>query len=405
MTKIKKIVLAYSGGLDTSVILKWLEETYHCEVVTFTADIGQGEELEPARTKAKKMGVKEIFIDDLKEEFVRDFVFPMFRANALYEGEYLLGTSIARPLIARRQIEIANKVGADAVAHGATGKGNDQVRFEMGYYALKPDVKVIAPWREWDLTSREKLMAYAAQHGIPVEMKRGKRSPYSMDANLLHISYEGGILEDPWAEPEESMWRWTVSPEKAPNKPTYIELTFKKGDIVAINDKAMPPAAVLATLNKIGGENGIGRADIVENRYVGMKSRGAYETPGGTIMLKAHRAIESITLDREVAHVKDDLMPRYAALIYNGYWWTPERKLLQTMIDVSQETVNGVVRLKLYKGNVIVVGRKSDSNSLFDTTIATFEDDKGVYNQKDAEGFIKLNALRMRIAAKRRRRK
>jgi argininosuccinate synthase len=405
MTKIKKIVLAYSGGLDTSVILKWLEETYDCEVVTFTADIGQGEELEPARAKAKKMGVKEIFIDDLKEEFVRDFVFPMFRANALYEGEYLLGTSIARPLIAKRQIEIANKVGADAVAHGATGKGNDQVRFEMGYYALKPDVKVIAPWREWDLTSREKLMAYAEQHSIPVEMKRGKKSPYSMDANLLHISYEGGILEDPWDELEESMWRWTVSPEKAPNKPTSIELTYKKGDIVAINGKAMSPATVLATLNKFGGENGVGRADIVENRYVGMKSRGAYETPGGTIMLKAHRAIESITLDREVAHLKDDLMPRYAALIYNGYWWSPERKVLQTMIDVSQETVNGVVRLKLYKGNVIVIGRKSESDSLFDTTIATFEEDKGVYNQKDAEGFIKLNALRLRIAAKRRRRK
>ena len=405
MTKIKKIVLAYSGGLDTSVILKWLEETYDCEVVTFTADIGQGEELEPARAKAKKMGVKEIFIDDLKEEFVRDFVFPMFRANALYEGEYLLGTSIARPLIAKRQIEIANKVGADAVAHGATGKGNDQVRFEMGYYALKPDVKVIAPWREWDLTSREKLMAYAEQHSIPVEMKRGKKSPYSMDANLLHISYEGGILEDPWAELEESMWRWTVSPEKAPNKPTSVELTYKKGDIVAINGKAMSPATVLATLNKIGGENGVGRADIVENRYVGMKSRGAYETPGGTIMLKAHRAIESITLDREVAHLKDDLMPRYAALVYNGYWWSPERKVLQTMIDASQVTVTGVVRLKLYKGNVIVVGRKSESDSLFDTSIATFEEDKGVYNQKDAGGFIKLNALRLRIAAKQRRRK
>ncbi len=405
MTKINKVVLAYSGGLDTSVILKWLEENYDYEVVTFTADIGQGEELEPARAKAKKMGVKEIFIDDLKEEFVRDFVFPMFRANALYEGEYLLGTSIARPLIAKRQIEIANKVGADAVAHGATGKGNDQVRFEMGYYALNPEIKVIAPWREWNLTSREKLMSYADKHGILVEMKRGKKSPYSMDANLLHISYEGGILEDPWNEPEATMWRWTVSPEKAPNKPTYIELTYKKGDIAAINGKTMLPASVLATLNKIGGENGIGRADIVENRYVGMKSRGAYETPGGTIMLKAHRAIESITLDREVAHLKDELMPRYAALIYNGYWWSPERKVLQTMIDVSQETVNGVVRLKLYKGNVTVVGRKSESDSLFDTKIATFEEDKGVYNQKDAEGFIKLNALRMRIAAKRRRRK
>jgi len=405
MSKIKKVVLAYSGGLDTSVILQWLVETYDCEVVTFTADIGQGEELEPARAKAKKMGVKEIFIDDLKEEFVRDFVFPMFRANTLYEGEYLLGTSIARPLIAKRQIEIANKVGADAVAHGATGKGNDQVRFEMGYYALKPDVKVIAPWREWDLSSREKLMGYAARHGIPVEMKRGKKSPYSMDANLLHISYEGGILEDPWKEPEASMWRWSVAPEKAPNKSTYIELTYKKGDIAAINGKAMSPATVLAALNKIGGANGIGRTDIVENRYVGMKSRGAYETPGGTIMLKAHRAIESITLDREVAHLKDDLMPRYAALIYNGYWWSPERKMLQAMIDASQETVNGTVRLKLYKGNVIVVGRKSDSDSLFDATIATFEEDKGAYNQKDAEGFIKLNALRMRIAAKRGRKK
>ena len=401
----KKVVLAYSGGLDTSVILRWLQDTYQCEVVTFTADIGQGEELEPARAKAKQMGVRKIFIDDLKEEFVRDFVFPMFRANALYEGEYLLGTSIARPLIAKRQIEIANKVGADAVAHGATGKGNDQVRFELGYYALKPDVRVIAPWREWDLTSREKLMSYAGKHGIPVEMKRGKKSPYSMDANLLHISYEGGILEDPWQEPEESMWRWTVAPEKAPSKPIYLELTYRKGDIVAIDGQAMTPATVLATLNKLGGANGIGRADIVENRYVGMKSRGAYETPGGTIMLKAHRAIESLTLDREVAHLKDDLMPRYAALIYNGYWWSPERKMLQGTIDASQANVNGVVRLRLYKGNVIVVGRKSDSDSLFDATIATFEEDKGAYDQKDAEGFIKLNALRMRIAAKRRRKK
>jgi argininosuccinate synthase len=403
MAKIKKVVLAYSGGLDTSVILTWLRDTYDCEVVTFTADIGQGEELEPARAKAKKMGVKEIFIDDLKEEFVRDFVFPMFRANTLYEGEYLLGTSIARPLIAKRQIEIANKVGADAVSHGATGKGNDQVRFELGYYALRPDIRIIAPWREWDLSSREKLMAYAEKRGIPVEMKRGKKSPYSMDANLLHISYEGGILEDPWKEPEASMWRWTVAPEKAPNKPTYIELTYKKGDIVAIDGKAMSPATVLATLNQLGGANGIGRTDIVENRYVGMKSRGAYETPGGTIMLKAHRAIESITLDREVAHLKDDLMPRYASLIYNGYWWSPERRMLQEMINASQATVNGIVRLKLYKGNVTVVGRKSDSDSLFDATIATFEEDKGAYNQKDAEGFIKLNALRMRIAAKRKR--
>ncbi|HEY5682480.1 MAG TPA: argininosuccinate synthase [Sulfuricaulis sp.] len=405
MTTIKKVVLAYSGGLDTSVILAWLKETYDCEVVTFTADIGQGEELEPARAKAKKMGVKEIFIDDLKEEFVRDFVFPLFRANALYEGEYLLGTSIARPLIAKRQIEIANKVGADAVAHGATGKGNDQVRFELGYYALRPDIKIIAPWREWNLSSREKLMDYAAKHGIPVEMKRGEKSPYSMDANLLHISYEGGVLEDPWQEPEESMWRWSVSPEKAPNKPTYVELTFKKGDVVAINDKVMSPATVLESLNILGGANGIGRTDIVENRYVGMKSRGAYETPGGTIMQKAHRAIESITLDREVAHLKDDLMPRYASLIYNGYWWSPERRMLQEMIDTSQETVNGIVRLKLYKGNVSVAGRKSDSDSLFDKSIATFEDDKGAYNQKDAEGFIRLNALRLRIAAKGRRKK
>ena len=403
MTRIKKVVLAYSGGLDTSVILKWLQETYGCEVVTFTADIGQGEELAPARAKAKKLGVKQVFIEDLKEEFVRDFVFPMFRANTLYEGEYLLGTSIARPLIAKRQIEIANKLGADAVAHGATGKGNDQVRFELGYYALRPDIKIVAPWREWDLTSREKLMAYAEKHGISVEMRRGKKSPYSMDANLLHISYEGGILENPWREPEAGMWRWTMSPEKAPNRATYIELTYRRGDIVAVNGKPMSPATVLATLNKIGGANGIGRTDIVENRYVGMKSRGAYETPGGTIMLKAHRAIESLTLDREVAHLKDDLMPRYASLIYNGYWWSPERKMLQTLIDASQESVNGVVRLKLYKGNVTVVGRKSERDSLFDPSIATFEEDKGAYHQKDAEGFIKLNALRLRIASRRKR--
>jgi len=405
MAKIKKVVLAYSGGLDTSVILKWLQETYDCEVVTFTADIGQGEELAPARAKAKKMGVKQIFIEDLKDEFVRDFVFPMFRANTLYEGEYLLGTSIARPLIGKRLVEIANQVGADAISHGATGKGNDQVRFELTAYALRPDIKVIAPWREWNLTSRETLLKYAAQHRIPVEFKKGKKSPYSMDANLLHISYEGGVLEDPWAEPEESMWRWSVSPQKAPNKPTYIELTFKQGDVVAINAKVMSPATVLATLNKIGGANGIGRADIVENRYVGMKSRGAYETPGGTILLKAHRAMESLTLDREVAHLKDELMPRYASLIYNGYWYSPERQMLQKMIDTSQATVNGVVRLKLYKGNVIVVGRKSDKDSLFDARIATFEEDKGAYNQKDAEGFIKLNALRLRIAAGRRRRR
>jgi argininosuccinate synthase len=402
MSGIKKVVLAYSGGLDTSIILKWLKDKYGCEVVTFTADIGQGEEVEPARAKAQAMGVKEIYIDDLREEYARDFVFPMFRANTLYEGEYLLGTSIARPLIAKRLVEIANETGADAISHGATGKGNDQVRFELGAYALKPDVKVIAPWREWDLTSREKLMAYAEQHQIPVDFaKKGKKSPYSMDANLLHISYEGGVLEDPWSEPEEDMWRWSVSPEKAPDAPTYVELTYKKGDIVAIDGKAMTPAQVMAHLNTVAGANGIGRADIVENRYVGMKSRGAYETPAGTVMLKGHRAIESLTLDREVAHLKDELMPRYASLIYNGYWWSPERKMLQAMIDASQEHVNGVVRLKLYKGNVIVAGRKSEGDSLFDANIATFEDDAGAYNQKDAEGFIKLNALRMRIAAKR----
>ncbi len=396
----KKVVLAYSGGLDTSIILKWLQDEYHCEVVTFTADIGQGEEVEPARMKAQAAGTKEIYIEDLREEFVRDYVFPMFRANTIYEGEYLLGTSIARPLIAKRLVEIANETGADAISHGATGKGNDQVRFELGAYALKPDIKVIAPWREWDLNSREKLLAYAEQHGIPIEMKRGKQSPYSMDANLLHISYEGGILEAPWAAPEEDMWRWTVSPEKAPDNATTLELEFVKGDIVAIDGQAMTPAQVLSYLNKVGGENGIGRLDLVENRYVGMKSRGCYETPGGSVMLKAHRAIESITLDREVAHLKDDLMPRYANLIYNGYWWSPERELLQKMIDASQVNVNGKVRLKLYKGNVIVTGRLSESNSLFDTSIATFEDDEGAYNQKDAEGFIKLNALRMRIAAR-----
>ncbi|MBV2205265.1 MAG: argininosuccinate synthase [Pseudomonas sp.] len=399
MADIKKVVLAYSGGLDTSVILKWLQDTYNCEVVTFTADLGQGEEVEPARAKAQAMGVKEIYIDDLREEFVRDFVFPMFRANTVYEGEYLLGTSIARPLIAKRLIEIANETGADAISHGATGKGNDQVRFELGAYALKPGVQVIAPWREWDLTSRETLMAYAEKAKIPVDFaKAGKKSPYSMDANLLHISYEGGVLEDTWTEHEEDMWRWSVSPEKAPDVPTYIELTYRKGDIVAIDGVEMTPATVLAKLNEIGGANGIGRLDIVENRYVGMKSRGCYETPGGTIMLKAHRAIESITLDREVAHLKDELMPKYASLIYNGYWWSPERQMLQTMIDASQEHVNGVVRLKLYKGNVIITGRKSD-DSLFDTRISTFEDDAGAYNQADAGGFIKLNALRMRIAA------
>ena len=399
MKKINKVVLAFSGGLDTSVILKWLQDTYQCEVVTFTADIGQGEEVEPARAKAKQLGVKEIYIDDLREEFVRDFVFPMFRANTIYEGEYLLGTSIARPLIAKRQIEIARETGADAVSHGATGKGNDQVRFELGYYALQPDIHVIAPWREWDLTSRETLLQYAEQNGIPVEMKKKAGSPYSMDANLLHISYEGRILEDPAAEPEESMWRWSVSPEKAPDEPEYLDIEFKRGDVVALNGAALSPASVLEKLNQLGGKHGIGRLDLVENRYVGMKSRGCYETPGGTILLRAHRAIESITLDREVAHLKDDLMPRYASLIYNGYWWSPERKMLQTMIDASQEKVNGWVRLKLYKGNVIVVGRDSQTDSLFDPTIATFEDDAVAYNQGDAAGFIKLNALRMRIAA------
>ena len=392
-----KIVLAYSGGLDTSVILKWLQEQYQCEVVTFIADIGQGDEVELARAKAEALGTQEIYIENLTEEFVSDFVYPMFRANTIYEGEYLLGTSIARPLIAKRLVEIAKETGADTISHGATGKGNDQVRFELGAYALNPDIKVIAPWREWDLNSREKLLVYAKQHNISVEKKPGGGSPYSMDANLLHISYEGGILENPWSEPEETMWRWSVSPEQAPDKTEIIELEYSKGDITAINGKSMSPATVLAALNKIGGTHGIGRADIVENRYVGMKSRGCYETPGGTIMLKAHRAIESITLDREVAHLKDDLMPRYASLIYNGYWWSPEREVMQTLIDQTQLRVNGTVRLKLYKGNVMVAGRKSESDSLFDENIATFEDDAGAYNQKDAEGFIKLNALRLRI--------
>ncbi len=400
MSDVRKVVLAYSGGLDTSVILKWLQDTYQCEVVTFTADIGQGEELEPARAKAEKFGVKEIFIDDLKEEFVRDFVFPMFRANTVYEGEYLLGTSIARPLIAKRLIEITNQTGADAISHGATGKGNDQVRFELGAYALKPGIKIIAPWREWDLLSREKLLAYAEQHGIPVEMKhRQGGSPYSMDANLLHISYEGRHLENPATEAEEDMWRWTVSPEKAPDAAEYLDIEFEQGDPVALNGARLGPAALLARLNELGGKHGIGRLDLVENRYVGMKSRGCYETPGGTILLKAHRAIESLTLDREVAHLKDDLMPRYATLIYNGYWWSPERRALQTLIDQTQRHVNGWVRLKLYKGNVIVAGRDSKTDSLFDPTIATFEDDAGAYDQKDAAGFIKLNALRLRIAA------
>ena len=402
--KISKVVLAYSGGLDTSVILKWLQDVYHCEVVTFTADIGQGEEVAPARAKAIKMGIKKenIFIEDLREEFVRDFVFPMFRANTLYEGEYLLGTSIARPLIAKRMVEIAKKVKADAISHGATGKGNDQVRFELGAYALMPGVKVIAPWREWDLLSRDKLLAYADQHGIPVDFKKrkGGGAPYSMDANLLHISYEGGILEDPNFSPEDSMWRLTVSPEKAPNKPEVIELTYVRGDITAINGKKLSPAQVLTELNHLGGKHGIGRLDLVENRYVGMKSRGCYETPGGTIMWKGHRAIESITMDREVLALKDDLMPRYARLIYNGYWFSPERKLLQVLIDESQKPVNGRVRLKLYKGTLMVVGRESKTDSLFDMKISTFDDDGGAYNQADADGFIKLNALRMRIAAK-----
>ena len=401
MSSVNKVVLAYSGGLDTSVIVKWLQEEYQCEVVTFTADIGQGEEVEPARAKAEALGVQEIYIEDLREEYARDYVFPMFRANTIYEGEYLLGTSIARPLIAKRMIEIANETGAEAISHGATGKGNDQVRFELGAYALKPGITVIAPWREWDLNSRDKLMEYCETHNISVEMKRGKKSPFSMDANLLHISYEGGNLEDPWSEAEEDMWRWTVSPENAPDEATFMTISYEKGDIVAIDGVSMSPATVIEHLNQIAGANGVGRLDIVENRYVGMKSRGCYETPAGTVMMKAHRAIESLTLDREVAHLKDELMPRYAKLIYNGYWWAPERLMLQTVIDQSQEVVNGDVRVKLYKGSVSVVGRQSASDSLFDETIATFDDDGGAYNQADAEGFIKLNALRLRIAANR----
>jgi len=397
MSDVKKAVLAYSGGLDTSIILKWLQDTYDCEVITFTADLGQGEEVEDARAKAIAGGVSSIYIEDIREEFVRDYVFPMFRANAIYEGEYLLGTSIARPLISKRMIEIAEAEGADAVSHGATGKGNDQVRFELGFYALKPDVKVIAPWREWNLVSRNDMLNFAEKHGIPVERKReGSKSPYSMDANLLHISYEGYDLEDPWCEPSESMWRWSVSPENAPDTPEYIELSYQHGDIIAINGETMTPAAVLTELNRLGGKHGIGRIDIVENRFVGMKSRGCYETPGGTIMLKAHRAIESITLDREAAHLKDELMPRYAKIIYNGYWFAPERVMLQQAIDASQVCVNGDVRLKLYKGNVEVVGRRSD-DSMFDERLCTFEDDEGAYDQKDASGFIKLNALRLRM--------
>jgi len=398
---VKRVVLAYSGGLDTSVILKWLQDTYDCEIVTFTADIGQGEEVEIAREKAKALGVKDehIFIEDLTEEFVADFVFPMFRANAIYEGEYLLGTSIARPLIAKRQIEIARLTDSDAVSHGATGKGNDQVRFELGYLGLNPDITIIAPWREWDLNSREKLLDFAEEHGIQIE-KQGKKSPYSMDANLLHISYEGGILEDPANEPEEDMWRWSVSPENAPDKAEYLELSYEKGDIVAINGERLTPAKVLAKLNEYGNRHGVGRVDIAENRFVGMKSRGCYETPGGTIMLKAHRAIESITLDKEAAHLKDEIMPRYAKLVYNGFWFAPEREMLQALIDKSQENVNGNVRIKLYKGNVVVVGRDS-KNSLFNEEFSTFEEDS-VYNQKDAEGFIKLNALRFIIEGKNR---
>ena len=399
MSTINKVVLAYSGGLDTSVIVRWLQESYQCEVVTFTADIGQGEEVEPARAKAQALGVEEIYIEDLRESFVKNFVFPMFRANTVYEGEYLLGTSIARPLIAQRLVEIANETGADAIAHGATGKGNDQVRFELGAYALKPGIQVIAPWREWDLNSREALMAYCRERDIPVDFaKAQKKSPYSMDANLLHISYEGDVLEDPWMPPEKDMWRWTVSPQAAPDRPEELTLTFEAGDVVAIDGQSLTPAQVLTALNERGGANGIGRADIVENRYVGMKSRGCYETPGGSILLRARRAMESITLDREVAHLKDELMPRYAKLIYNGYWWSPERHALQAAIDQTQAEVNGEVRLSLYKGNITVVGRRS-TDSLFDAKIATFESDGGAYDQKDAEGFIKLNALRLRLAA------
>jgi argininosuccinate synthase len=396
---INKTVLAYSGGLDTSIILKWLQDQYDCEVVTFTADLGQQEEIEPAREKAAGLGVAEIFIEDLREEFARDYIFPMFRANAVYEGEYLLGTSIARPLIAKRLVEIAESTDADAISHGATGKGNDQVRFELNAYALNPNIKIIAPWREWELGSRDSLIAYAHQHGLPVD----DRFSHSMDANLLHISYEGGELEDPWVTPAESIWRWTVSVKDAPDKAEIIEVNFEHGDPVAINGESLTPGAMMERLNELGARHGIGRTDLVENRYVGMKSRGCYETPGGTILLKAHRAIESITLDREVAHLKDELMPRYAKLIYNGYWFSPERSLMQGMIDRSQMYVCGLVKLELYKGNVTVLGRRSE-NSLYDETIATFEDDGGAYQQRDAEGFIKLNALRMRVAASKGRR-
>ena len=398
---VKKVVLAYSGGLDTSVILKWLQDTYGCEVVTFTADLGQGEELDVVRPKAERLGVKEIFIRDLREEFVRDFVYPMFRANALYEGEYLLGTSIARPCIARHLVEVARETGADAIAHGATGKGNDQVRFELGAYGLMPEIRVIAPWREWDLNSRERLLAYAGEHGIPIAKKKDGSSPYSMDANCLHISYEGLELEDPWAAPDPGMWQWTTHPTEAPDQPEEITITFAAGDAVAVNGEALSPYAVLAELNRLGAKHGVGRVDIVENRYVGIKSRGCYETPGGTILLKAHRAIESITLDREAAHLKDELMPKYAEKLYNGYWFSPEREALQALIDATQRTVNGEVRLQLYKGGVQVLGRRSESDSLFDAAIASFEDDRGAYDQRDAAGFIKLNALRLKLGKQR----
>ena len=399
MSAIKKIVLSYSGGLDTTAILKWLQQTYKCEVVTFTADLGDGDDYSHVREKALKTGAVDAYVDDVREEFVRDFVYPMFRCNTIYEGVYLLGTSIARPLITKRLVEIAEETGADAIAHGATGKGNDQVRFELGAYALKPDIQVVAPWREWDLSSRESLMQFCEKHQIPVDRKHeGEKSPYSMDANLLHISYEGGILEDPMSEPEEAMWLWTQSPETAPDEPCYLALTYERGDVVAIDGKTMTPAEVLTFLNRVGGEHGIGRVDIVENRYVGMKARGCYETPGGTILLKGHRAMESITLDRELGHLKDELMPRYAKLIYTGYWWAPERQALQALIDDSQQYVNGEVRLKLYKGNITVVGRQSD-DTLYDSAIVTFEDDAGAYDQADASGFIRLNALRLRVAA------
>ena len=396
-----KIVLSYSGGLDTSVICRWLQETYDAEVITFTADIGQGEEIEAARAKAEAMGVDKIFVEDLTETFARDYVFPMFRANAIYEGEYLLGTSIARPLIAKRLVEIARETGADAIAHGATGKGNDQVRFEFGAYALDPDIRVIAPHREWDINSRDALMNYCRKHAIPVDYEQAGKSPYSMDANLLHISYEGGVLEDPGTEPDEDMWRWTVSPEDAPDEPQTIEIAYEHGDAVAVDGETLSPAGVIRVLNEIGGRHGIGRSDIVENRFIGMKSRGCYETPGGTVLLKAHRAMESITLDREVTHLRDELMPRYARMIYNGFWWSPERRVMQALIDESQNVVNGSVRLKLYKGGVQVVARSSATDSLYDADIVTFDEDRGAYEQSDATGFIRLNALRLRVAARR----